>query len=58
MGCLIYIIGTVQIVFIILKLLNLIAWNWVSVFSPTIFFIILIAISIIKNKIDEWMEGY
>ena len=34
MGCLIYITGTVQIVFIILKLLNLITWNWVLVFSP------------------------
>lgn len=58
MGCLIYITGTVQIVFIILKLLNLIAWNWVLVFSPIIFFIILIALIVIKNKIDEWMGGY
>lgn len=58
MGCLIYVTGTVQIVFIILKLLNLIAWNWVLVFSPIIFFIILIALIVIKNKIDEWMEGY
>ena len=58
MGCLIYITGTVQIVFIILKLLNLIAWNWVLVFSPIIFFIILISLIVIKNKIDEWMGGY
>ena len=58
MGCLIYVTGTVQIVFIILKLLNLIAWNWVLVFSPIIFFIILIALINIKNKIDEWMGEY
>ena len=58
MGCLIYVTGTVQIVFIILKLLNLITWNWILVFSPIIFFIILIALVNIKNKIDEWIGEY
>ena len=55
MGCLIYITGTVQIVFIILKLFNLIAWRWLLVFSPIWAFIIFIILIILKEKFENWM---
>ena len=58
MGCLLYLTGTVQIVFIILKFLKLISWRWLLVFSPTWIFILFIVLIIIKVKIDEWMGGY
>ena len=48
------IVGVVQIVFIVLKLCNLIDWSWFWVLSPIMFSIILailliIILSILKN---------
>ena len=49
------IVGVVQIVFIVLKLCNLINWSWFWVLSPILFSVILvilliIILSILKNK--------
>ncbi len=58
MGCLVYITTFIQIVFIILKLFNLIKWAWLAVFIPLWAFIILIVLSTIIQKFNDWMEGY
>jgi len=44
-------IGILQIVFIVLKLTNLITWSWVVVFMPLIIVMILWIIAIIVTAI-------
>lgn len=58
MGCLVYITTFIQIVFIILKLFNIINWTWLAVFIPLWAFILLIILSTIIEKLNNWMEGY
>ena len=58
MGCLWFITIVTQIVFIILKLVSVITWRWLMVFSPTWIFILVIIFTVIIQKLKDWMEGY
>ena len=58
MGCLWFITIVTQIVFIILKLVSVITWRWLMVFSPIWIFILLIIFTVIIQKLKDWMEGY
>ena len=52
------VLGVLQIVFIVLKLLNLISWNWLVVFIPLwislAFFVLAVIFLLICEVIDGW----
>lgn len=48
--------SVVQIVFIVLKLLNLIDWSWWVVFIPTWIGLIIVAVVLIAFKLSERKE--
>lgn len=48
--------SVVQIVFIVLKLLNLIDWSWWVVFIPTWIGLIIVAVLLIAFKLSERKE--
>lgn len=54
MGCLDWILALLQVVFIVLKVCNVIAWNWWLVFIPVYIFaglfIIVLILNIIANR--------
>ncbi len=46
--------GTLQIVFIILKLCKVINWSWFWVLTPLWIDLVILAILIIPSSIEEW----
>ena len=50
-------LGVLQIIFIVLKCLNLIDWTWTQVFIPTFIFGGLLAIGVVVLFIILWRDS-
>lgn len=48
----------IQILFIILKLTNLIDWSWITVFVPTWILLGLVILAWIQEIIEKWIDNY
>lgn len=51
------VLGILQIIFIVLKCLNIIDWTWTQVFIPTFIGTALLAIAVVVLYIILWREN-
>ena len=48
----------IQIIFVILKLTNLIDWSWITVFVPTWILLGLVLLDWLQDIVEKWTNNY
>jgi uncharacterized membrane protein len=48
-------LGALQLMFVVLKLTDLVDWSWAMVFSPAIVHIVFFVIAFVISLVWEWM---